>query len=201
MMAFGLNDFVQLAVESARAPARAVPRVLALAPPMQARWMAAAAVVSLSAILAYLASLLFPLDIETPWSPLTRAPLTMAGVQLAVMVGVAGLIARVGQMFGGQGNFADALWLMIWIDVIMLAIQVVQVLLMVIFPLTAEILGLAAIGLFFWLIIAFTKELHGFRSAAMVAFGLFATMMVTALFLTVLMGALGIMPPVTDVPQ
>lgn len=201
MMAFGLNDFVQLAIESARAPARAVPRVLALAPTMQARWMAAAAVVSLSAILAYLASLLFPLDIETPWSPVTRAPMTMAGLQLVVMVGVSALIARVGQMFGGQGSFADALWLMIWIDAIMLAIQVVQVLLMVIFPLTAEVLGLAAIGLFFWLIITFTKELHGFRHVGLVAFGVVGVMMLTAIFLSVLLGALGVMPPMVEAPQ
>lgn len=91
---------------------------------------------------------------------------------------------------------------MIWIDVIMLAIQVVQVLLMVIFPLTAEVLGLAAIGLFFWLIITFTKELHGFRHVGLVAFGAFVgVMMLTAIFLSVLLGALGVMPPMVEAPQ
>lgn len=200
-MGFGLDDFLALARDTVMRPAQAVPRILALAPPPEQRWMAGVAVVALSSILAWLASILFPLPVETPWSPITRSPMVMAVVQLVVLLLVSGLVAGVGRMFGGRGQFADALWLLIWIDAIMLAIQLVQVVLMFVFPLTAEMLGLAVIGLFFWLVIALTKELHGFQNLGLVALGVVATLLLTGLLLSVTFGALGLLPPMEALPQ
>lgn len=201
MMAFGLDDYLALARDTVVRPSEALPRIMALAPPAPTRWMAAVVVVALSSILAWIASILFPVPVDTPWSPLTRSPLTMAVVQLAIMGVVSGLVSGVGRMFGGQGSFADALWMMIWIDAMMLGIQVVQVVLMLIFPLTAEVLGLVAVGLFFWLLIALTKELHGFAHVGLVGIGVVGTLILTGIFLSVLMGALGLLPPLEALPQ
>ncbi|MFB2595073.1 YIP1 family protein [Paracoccus sp. p4-l81] len=200
-MAFGFDDFLTLSRDAVTRPAQAVPRILNLAPPVEGRWMAAAVVVALSAILAWLASQLFPVPVDTPWSPLTRSPLTMAGVQLVVLIVVSGMVARVGQLFGGKGSFADALWLIVWIDAMMLVIQVAQVLLMLIFPLTAEVLGLVAVGLFFWLVVSFTKELHGFAHIGLVAIGAVGTLIVASLILSLALASLGILPPLEAMPQ
>lgn len=197
-MRFDLESYLTLARDSIQRPTEAAARLLAFNLSDDVRWLGLGVVVTSSAVLAFLVGLLFPVPVETPWGWLTGSPLLMAGVQAGLLVLVALAMAQVGQMFEGKGRFRDALLLVVWIETILLGVQIVQVVMMMFFPLIASLLGVVAVGLFFWLLAQFTKALHGFRHLGLVALGMAGTMVLTAIALSALLGALGLLPPMPD---
>ena len=189
-----MGDLVQLAQVSLRDPALAVRQLQSLNLPMQARWMALAIVVALSAILGTLAMQIFPQLAEGSLGIPVLSPLARVVLQTGGMVLTALLIANVGRAFGGQGDFADALLIVIWLEFLLLIAQAAQVVLMLVFPFFGSILGIAALVVIAWLSVQMIKALHGFSSAFMVFVGLIGATLVTLIFLTVLAGAFGLMP-------
>ncbi|WP_374394561.1 YIP1 family protein [Tabrizicola sp.] len=93
------------------------------------------------------------------------------------------LVHRVGRAFGGHGSFPDALLVVVWLQLLMLALQVVQLVATLIAPPLAGIIGLAGFALFVWLMTVFTAELHGFRSRGKVLLGLVLTGLAAGLIL------------------
>lgn len=193
------DDFKALIGLSFRDPQGAARALLGQGWPVQARWMALLAAVSVSALLAWLAAALFapPRD-GTQVVMLSQQPIVLAGMQMAAIVLAAGLMSGVGRMFGGQGRFEDALLLTVWIEVLLLVVQVVQLVLSLVLPSVAGMLGIAAMGLFLWLTVQFTKTLHGFTSTPKVALGLIGTAIAAGFVLSIVAAALGILP---EMPQ
>lgn len=194
------NDFAILARTSFRDPKQALRMLQSLDLSIEARWLALLLAVTLSAVLAVIASSFFPLTPETGVMGLTRRPFHLAGMQLVGMVIGAWLLANVGRMFGGHGSFADALLIVAWVELLLAAVQAVQVVLMLIFPFFAAFLGFAAIVAFIYLVVQFTKALHGFQSTLGVIMGLFATAFAAGLVLSVIMAIMGVQPPVPVTP-
>lgn len=193
------DDFKALVRQTFRNPEDAARWLIAQNWPMQARWMALVTAVSISGVLAYLSVQLFPIpEGETPMLPLGQQPLVLAGMQLFAIIIGAGLMAGVGRMFGGHGRFEDALLLAVWIEVMLLIVQVLQIVFTLILPPLAGMLGILAIALFLWLTVQFTKALHGFTSAPKILLVMFATLMVMGFVLSFFMAGLGLMP---EMPQ
>ena len=190
------DDLKTLAGLSLRDPDRAVAALLGLGVPMSARWMALVLTVTLSALLAWAGTALFPVETGSPVGALVAQPMTFAGMQMAGLVLAAALMAGVGRLFGGQGNFPDALLLVVWIEFLLLVVQAVQVVLMLVFPAVASILGLVAVGLFLWLAVRFARALHGFQSVALVALGMLGTMLVAGFILSFIAAAFGLIPEI-----
>ncbi len=190
-----LGDLMTLARDTVLTPREGVARLLGLNLPLEARWLAMGAVVSLSAVMAYLANILFPLPVETPWAPITSSPLRMVVTQAVGVLFVAGAMTHVGRVFGGRGSFADALLLAVWMEFVLLLVQLVQVVLMAIYPLTATFMGFFALILFFYMLTHFTAALHGFTSLIGVFVGVIGTLIGGALILTFVLGILGVTPP------
>ena len=194
------DDFKALVGLSFRDPQAAAHLLMARDWPVSARWMALFAAVSVSALLASFAAVLFstPGPDGTQIVTLSRQPMMLAAMQLAAIVLAAGLMSGVGRMFGGGGRFEDALLLTVWIEVLLLLVQVAQLALSLILPGVAGLLGLAAVVLFLWLTVQFTKALHGFRNSVKVALGLLGTAFVAGFVLSLIAAALGILP---EMPQ
>ncbi len=191
------DDFKALAGLTFRNPQAAARWLMGQGWPISARWMALLLTVVISALMAFFASAMSPSGGGDPRVvDLTRFPMVVAGMQLVAMVVAAGLMASVGRMFGGQGRFGDALLLVVWIEVLLLAVQAVQILLAFVMPAVAGLLGLAAIVLFLWLIVQFVKALHGFHSSAKVALVMVATMITAGFVLSFILAAFGLMPQV-----
>ncbi|WP_295044919.1 YIP1 family protein [uncultured Paracoccus sp.] len=192
------DDFKALVGLSFTDPQAAARLLMAQGWPVSARWMALIAAVSVSALLAFLAAVVVssPNPEGTQVVVLSRQPLVLAGMQLVAIVFAAGLMSGVGRLFGGHGRFEDALLLTVWIEVLLLLIQVVQLVLSLVLPGVAGLLGLAAIALFLWLTVQFTKALHGFDSTIKVALGLIGTALVAGFALSLIAAALGIMPEI-----
>ena len=183
-----------------RSPARAVRALRAQNLPMAERWMAAIVAVSVSALLNWVLSTMVnapeATGAATPMMSLSRQPLLFAALQFGAVLITATLMARVGQLFGGTGGFADALLLVTWVEVMLLSVQLAQILLLVIFPPLAALLGLAALVLFIGLTVLFTKELHEFDNVAKVALGVVLTAMAAVFVMSFLAAAFGILPEV-----
>ena len=194
------DDFKALIGLSFRDPNAAAHALMGQGWPIQARWMALLPAVSLSALLASLAAVLFstPAPDGTQVVILSHQPMVLALMQFGAIVMAAGLMSSVGRMFGGHGRFEDALLLTVWIEVLLLVVQAAQLVVSLVLPGVAGMLGLAALVLFLWLTVQFTKALHGFRSSAKVALGLIGTAFVAGFVLSLIAAALGILP---EMPQ
>lgn len=193
------DDFKALLRLTFRDPETAARTLIAAGWPVSARWMALVAAVSISALLATASARMFPLpEGEVAVLPLTVQPMAMAGMQLAAIVLAAGLMTAVGRMFGGQGRFEDALILTVWIEVVLLIVQLVQIVAALALPSLAGMLGVMAVALFLWLTVQFTKALHGFRSTPKVFLGLIATAFLAGFALSVIAAALGLFPEITQ---
>ncbi|MCZ0961575.1 Yip1 family protein [Paracoccus benzoatiresistens] len=194
------NDFKALVGLSFRDPQVAAHLLMRQNWPIQARWMALLAAVSVSALLAWLASAMFaaPAEESVQVIMLSQQPMVMAVMQMVAILLAAGLMSGVGRMFGGQGRFEDALLLTVWIEVLLLLVQAAQLVLSMVLPSAAGLLGIAAMVLFLWLTVQFTKALHGFRSTLKVTMGLIGTAIGAGFVLSILAAAFGIMP---EIPQ
>lgn len=190
------DDLKALMVVTLRDPAQAVAWLRGLNLPMGARWMALAVAVCLSAAMASLASWLFPVPVDTPMSGVIGQPMVLAVIQFGAVALAAAVMAGAGQMMGGRGSFADALLLAAWIEFMLLVVQSAQVVLMLIFPAVATVLGLAAVALFLWLTVQFTKALHGFELTVKVVLALFVALFVAGAIMSIVLSMMGLMPEV-----
>ncbi len=92
---------------------------------------------------------------------------------VVLLVASCWLIYRIGRAAAGTGSFADALLVMVWLQFIMLGLQVGA-------ACGADarcrrwpaIVELGGLVLFLWLLTNFIAELHGFRSLALVFGGI-----------------------------
>ncbi|RJE80109.1 YIP1 family protein [Paracoccus sp. JM45] len=194
------DDFKALVRLTLRNPEQGAQVLMAQGLPMSVRWMALFLAVSVSGLLAYLAAVLFPIpDAEVPQMyTLVQQPLALATMQLAAIVVGAGLMTGVGRLFGGFGVFADALLLTVWIEVMLLIVQVGQIVLSLVMPAFASLLGILAIAMFLWLTVHFTKALHGFASGPKVLLGLFATLLAMGFVMSFFAASFGLLP---EMPQ
>lgn len=126
-------------------------------------------------------------------------PFGLAMLQLGAGILSALAIYHVGRMFGGHGAFVDALLVVVWMQSILTLIQVAQLVTLLIFPPFAQLLGLMAMVLVFWLSSGFIAEAHGFRSQLKTLFGMFASGLLIVFALAFLLVLLGFAPEMPNV--
>jgi len=180
----GLLQAARFSVQDPRAGARAL---LAMGIPMSARWLAFGFVVAGSSALTVVAVRLSPAGSDPMVQTLLASPITLALLQGVVMLVFAQLTFRVGQLAGGKGGFADALLLLTWVQVILMLVQVVQLVLELVLPPAADLLGLAGLILMLWLITHFVAELHGFTSLGAVFAGIIGTVLAAGFAVSLLL--------------
>lgn len=164
-----LLELVRFTLQRPREGARMVMRADL---PNRARWVALALTAVCSALLAHVAFSLMPAQTMTEFGGTPPAPFTTALVQAGLMVASVQAVYWIGRWFGGQGRFEDALILMVWLQFILLVLQVLQIVVQVILPPLASVVGMASVGVFLWLLSHFVAELHGFASARTTFFGI-----------------------------
>ncbi|MGO4854895.1 YIP1 family protein [Phaeovulum sp. W22_SRMD_FR3] len=190
-MELSFASLMPLVRESFRAPKVTFAQILALAPSLEARVLAAAAVTVLSALIGHLANILFPVPMESAFTWATTSPLRLLLIQGLMICYTVAAVTVVGRMFRGTGKAADALLLVVWIEFILLILQAVQLVMMVLFPLVATLAGIASVGLFFWLLTQVVAVLHGFKKLPLIFLGILGTIFISALALSFLLSLLG----------
>lgn len=172
-------------------PQGAARRLVAAAPPMEARWLALALVAVLSVLIGQASALVFARAGAAMVVGLNASAI-LHGVVLVVVVWAA---HTVGRIFGGTGTFADAILLISWLQFVMVMLQLVQLLALVLLPPLSMLIGMAAIALFLWLLTNFVAVLHGFKSLGKVFGMILVTFMALAFVLAFLLALLGIQGP------
>lgn len=189
-----LHGFLQLVLLTLREPRAAAKQVIALLPTTEVRLLALGAVMASSSALGVAGEMLFSFVTKIDLGK-TDSPLPMALVQGALILYAAGAMTVFGRQFGGKGSFGAALSLVLWIEAMLIAGQILQIVVMVFFPLISVLGTLALFGLMFWLLIQFTGALHDFDNLMTVGAGVVAVFFGSAMVLGAVMLSLGIVPP------
>ncbi|WP_435168238.1 Yip1 family protein [Falsirhodobacter sp. 1013] len=106
---------------------------------------------------------------------MTLAP---AGPLILLLMQVAGLLIVTGLGYvlcrwrGGVGSFSDCLAALAWLQVIMAAVQAALLVVELALPFMGVFAGIATIGLALWLAAHFLAEVHQFKNARVVGFGI-----------------------------
>lgn len=101
---------------------------------------------------------------------------------------------RIGQAFGGHGSFDQAFSLLIWAQFILLCFSVIQLVALVIMPPLVDVISIAAMALFLWLMVNFVAEMHGFTALGLVFAGIVMSLLGLAILLSILFAAMGLSP-------
>jgi hypothetical protein len=149
--------------------------------PVQTGWSAMLLVSVVSAFLGFIGFLASPIQGDPGVAAMFGSPLRTALIQFTVLALTGFLAYWVGRRFGGAGTLAQALVLVAWVQVPPIALQLVQLVLMVLAPGLAPLVGIAGFALYAVLLSLFIAELHGFRSGVAVFFGILAVSFLVAL--------------------
>lgn len=168
-------------------PRRAARLLLAEDVPMRARTAGLLLVAVVSALLASLQVGSDPQGLDPLSALMLASPFRAAVFQWLFLALSVVLIHRVGRAFNGRGSLPDALLIVVWLQLLMLALQLLQLVAMLVAPPLAGIIGLGGVALFLWLMTAFVAELHGFGRRGLVFLGMLVTALATGLVLGIAM--------------
>jgi len=190
---FDLKGLVSAMVDTVRDPREGARRAMAVQLPRRSRWEAVLLVVVLSVLLSELTLLLsgIPGGMMMGGS-LLHNPLAMGVLQLAVLMVLIWGMYVIGRLAGGTGSLDDAIVLVVWLQIIMLGLQVVQLAAMLLLPPLASLIGLGGILLFFYLLTMFTTELHGFSSPGAVFIAILGAMVGFIMVLSFILAMFGV---------
>ncbi len=178
--------------DTIRAPQEAAQAVLALNLPRNVLWLGLALVITLSTLLASAVLLMVPMPEAGAGVPM---PVVMGIVQAVFLVLVSLGIAVIGARFGGKGDFDGALALMVWLQAVFLVVQAFQIAAIAIgLSVLADIVSLASIPLFFWLMAQFVTVLHGFSSVWKTFWAIIMFLIAFAFLLSLVVTSFGLVP-------
>lgn len=163
--------------------------ILDLRLPVPVLWQFFLLQLVISAILKVIVFTFFP-NPEVSLGP--SAAIGFTAVEAAVGAILAVATYHIGRAFGGGGSFAGALALIVWLQFILLCVNVVQLFILVILPPAADVITLLALALFFWLLAQFIAALHGFTSMGRVFLGIVLSLMALAFVFNILLALLGV---------
>ena len=202
-----LNELKRLGVLTITTPRAAARELLGSRLTFEGRLVAAALVVVLSAIVS---QLIFNLDAGAAtesenlqgWIYWAQTPFGATMLEAGMLAFAVLVTVLAGRIFGGKGNFGDAILLITWLQAITLGFQIA----LSIMDLVARNLGMAGaysgsigftvtflvLAYMFWVFVNFVTELHGFRSAVKVLGGTILAVFAIAFGLTSLIAVLSV---------
>lgn len=187
-------DFLDLGWLTLVDPRRGFRAVLDLRPSAEARWLALLLVSVLTVLVMGLATYGLTDAQLDPMTRLMRHPLVGIVLQSVTLVVVAAAIAGVGQRFGGTARFSDALTAIVWVEVVMLALQVVLIVTSLVMPAVAAILAILSVVIFVRLVTHATALVNGFENLLLVLVGIVVTLLAFSMVIVIVLNLLGIMP-------
>jgi hypothetical protein len=196
---FDLNALPRLLAQSLRNPREGAATILSMRPPRAALWMLLALVAVVSTLMSQLATLVFVGQISADAvGSFGLSPLAMAGLQAFFVVVMVYVTFWASRAAGGTGSFDETFLIVVWLQIVLVAFQILQLLLLPVSPAIATLVGFVTIGMFFYLLTNFLMALHNFRSAGMVLAGIVMTAFGVMFLMGIAMTVLGLAP---EMPQ
>lgn len=115
------------------------------------------------------------------------SPFSSAALQFGFLLAMAGAARWLGGIKGGRGSLRDMILVVAWLEALMLALQLVQIAIMIILPGIGSIMLAVTLGTFFWFLTNFIAEAHGFRSLGRVLVSIILAMIACSFALSFLL--------------
>lgn len=171
---------VQHALETLRAPRQQARWAMSVDLSRSERWQALVLNTVVSTLLLWLWTFLTATDEAVPQGSIQQLISDLVIVYPiiagALQVGFAAVSVYAfywgGLVFGGRGGLNGAISLLAWMAFVLNLVSLFQIVVWLIFPFVAELIGLFSIVLVFVMLTCFCAELHGFRSLLMTFIGL-----------------------------
>lgn len=190
--------WAELVIDTFRRPREAARRLLALDLGADTVVQGALAVTCAGIVMSHVAGRIATGPLDPMTAALLANPLLAALVQLGLLMLSVVLTWKIGQLFGGQGGVEGAFRTIVWLNAVLLILQVAQLLVLGVAPAVAMVISVLGMGWVLWAFASFAAELHGFRSVfAVAAVSVIAGVVVLFGLMTVLVIA-GITPQVTS---
>ncbi|TYB91052.1 Yip1 family protein [Oceaniovalibus sp. ACAM 378] len=190
-----LSVLLPMAVETVRDPRTVADRLMGLNLSREILWQALALVVVVSILLAEVGNILLTSMSGMSAPAFFVSPLRMGLIQLSLLVLVVFAVFWFGRACGGTGRFQDGLVLVVWLQFMMVCLQVLQTLAILVFPALAWIIGIFGLVLFLWLLTNFIAIAHGFKSHAKVFLMIVASSFGFAFGLSLILALIGVSVP------
>ncbi len=190
-MRFEWGYLFGMALQTVPEPRKVARDVFAVQLPRTALWQMLALMLVCMTFLGVIRSILFPVDPEFADALLAK-PLVVGAVQAAASVITVFLIYYIGRMTGGTGSFPQAIKTVVWMQFVLLILELGSVFFLVIAPGFALLTGLFAVFMSFWILSHFIAEMHGFASPLSVFFGIVMTAISLSVLLSMLLALLGL---------
>jgi hypothetical protein len=164
-----LGNLLRLARDTVSNPQEGAATVLSYAPARQALWLMFALVIVLSLLMREVVGLIIVLPTDGPiMGPLQNSPVILGLLMAGLLFVTIHAVHRIGVFFGGTGSLEEATLLVIWLQFILVCLQVIQLATLFVLPPLAGLITILAIALYIWLLVNFIAVLHGFTSLGMV---------------------------------
>lgn len=193
-MTLTIQSILAMVGRTLTGPREGAEEVLALGIPRQGLWMALVLVAVLSAILGQITTFLMVGVEGAAAAGLMGQPILTGLIQLVVLVGSVLAIYHIGRAFGGTGSFDEVVAVVVWLQFVMVCVQVLQTAMMILVPPVGGLIGLLAIVLFMWLLTHFIAVVHGFRSLGQVFVMILLSMFAIAFALSIVLSVIGVSP-------
>lgn len=200
----GVGSLLRLAVETLREPKRCLRIVLDIVITMPDLVKLVAAIVAVNTVYSVVLLMLAPVEFFETQRPEARKlyelfvayPVLSFIGQLAFHFGLASLITIIGGLFKGVGTFKESVTALLWLQVIMLGLNVFTLLPSLLIPLLGGVISMILTVLNIYLFVVFIMEIHNFKNALPVFVGIIGTVFGLAIFYAILLILLGYAPEV-----
>lgn len=152
---------------------------------------AALAICCIGLVLAYVSALAAGGPGDPVAAFLISQPMLGAAAQAVSFAVLVGLTWKIGRLFGGGGGLGGALVALVWLNAVMLLLQVALIVIVSIAPPLATLFAIATYVWMLWAYANFVTELHGFESPVMVLGVSILTFVALMFGLTMLAAILG----------
>jgi len=185
-----LNAFVTLAVRTLTDPRAVAADLMGMSLPRNTLWIALALAVVLNTLVYQLTLVIAPPPMPLPGllaSPVAFAVFVAAGLVLSIYA-----LTYVGRTLGGKGSLETIMTLLIWLQYLRFAVQVLALVLSPVIPGLAGLLVFAASLYGIWLLLNFVDVGHGINNLITSLGVLIMTMLAITLGLAMLLSLVGI---------
>ena len=187
-----LTDWRPLAIATITDPAGAARTLIGLRLTRDVLWTALLLVAVLNALLFSLSNIILPPPPELGLlfhSPMLYLAVVAAGLSLSVVS-----LHVIGRMLGGTGALESILVLVVWLQLLRVAMQAIALLLALLTPAISAMVVLAAAFYGIFIMLHFINQAHGFgsllRSAGVLLASALAILLVLSLFLSFIGGSI-----------
>jgi hypothetical protein len=184
-------DFTALLQATFREPRITFRKVAALNLPAVALWQALTLTVVVSVILTSVAIAVDPTDLPIGLEFMSE-PLVNAVLQALFLAFFTFILNALLRMAGGTNRMNDVVLAVAWVQAVLCLLSLAQLVVLLVSPLLAALVGLASFVIFLWLMIAFITEASGFSSSGRAVLVIAAALIISGLIAGILLLATGI---------